>query len=86
MVCLYVQLSANSDPGQSATEGETQQLGKKFLTLYSIEWEHIEWSSTYRIRQGVADRYSLDHRVFLGGDAGHIHSIRIEKRKPQLRC
>jgi hypothetical protein len=30
----------------------------------------------YPIGQGIADKYTLDHRIFMGGDACHTHSVR----------
>src|SRR5690606_37418033 len=33
----------------------------------------VNWFSTYRVHHRVADRFRLG-RVFLAGDAGHIHS------------
>jgi hypothetical protein len=34
----------------------------------------VEWYSVYPIGQGIAERYTLDERVFMGGDACHTHS------------
>ncbi|KAF7562587.1 hypothetical protein G7046_g1541 [Stylonectria norvegica] len=78
MVRLYIQIASSTDPDWSpkrtATEEEVQESAKKILHPYSIEWERVEWYSVYPIGQGIADRYTLDHRVFLGGDACHTHS------------
>lgn len=85
MVRLYICLSttANSDwsSTQTATENEIQQLAKKILKPYFIEWEQVEWSSTYRIRQSIAGCYSPDQRIFLGGDACHTHSVRTRRKR-----
>ncbi|KAL6889931.1 FAD binding domain-containing protein [Trichoderma longibrachiatum] len=78
MVRLYIQIASSTDPDWSprrtATESEVQASAKKILQPYSIEWEHVEWYSVYPIGQGISDRYTLDERVFLGGDACHTHS------------
>ncbi|KAJ6443216.1 elongation factor 3 [Purpureocillium lavendulum] len=77
MVRFYAQLPAarhGSTKSKQAYTEETQQLLKKALAPFFIEWEHVEWSSTYRVRQGIADRYGVDRRIFLGGDACHTHS------------
>lgn len=79
MVRLYIQLASSSDPDweskKSATESEVQEMAKRILKPYFIKWERVEWYSVYPIGQGIADRYSLDQRVFLGGDACHTHSV-----------
>ena len=78
IVRLYIQLASSTDPDwnprKSATAEEIQAVAKEILNPYQIEWETLEWFSAYPIGQGIADRYSLDCRVFLGGDACHTHS------------
>ncbi|KAK5988710.1 Phenol hydroxylase [Cladobotryum mycophilum] len=78
MVRLYIQIASSTDsdwsPRKSATEAQVQASAKKILQPYSIEWEHVEWFSVYPIGQGISDKYTLDQRVFLGGDACHTHS------------
>lgn len=79
MVRLYIQLASSTDadfnPRKTATEQEVQTSAKKILEPYFIEWERVEWYSVYPIGQGIAEKYTLDHRVFLGGDACHTHSV-----------
>lgn len=79
MVRLYVQMTSSSgrelSDRRTATEQEIQELAKKILHPYFIEWERVEWYSVYPISQGIADSYSLDQRVFIGGDACHTHSV-----------
>lgn len=81
MVRLYIQIASSTDsdwnPRKTATASEVQQKAKRILQPYSIEWETLEWYSVYPIGQGIADRYTLDQRVFLGGDACHTHSVRL---------
>ncbi|WQF81470.1 Putative FAD-binding domain, phenol hydroxylase dimerization domain, Thioredoxin-like superfamily [Colletotrichum destructivum] len=78
MVRLYIQIASSTDPDfdprKTATEQEVQESAKRILHPYSIEWERTEWYSVYPIGQGISDRYTLDQRVFLGGDACHTHS------------
>lgn len=80
MVRLYVQIASSTDGNQnvkkkSATVEEVIEKAKKIFQPYDIEWDHVEWYSVYPIGQGIADRYSYDHRVFIGGDACHTHSV-----------
>lgn len=81
MVRLYIQIASSTDadwdPRKTATEAEVQYSAKKIFQPYSIEWERVEWYSVYPIGQGISDRYTLDHRVFLGGDACHTHSVSL---------
>ncbi|KAL2263531.1 hypothetical protein VTK26DRAFT_6350 [Humicola hyalothermophila] len=78
MVRLYIQIASSTDPDfhprKTATVEEVQASAKRILQPYSIEWETVEWYSVYPIGQGISDKYTLDHRVFLGGDACHTHS------------
>ncbi|KAJ8116743.1 hypothetical protein ONZ43_g4369 [Nemania bipapillata] len=78
MVRLYIQIASSTDPDWSprktATAAEVQASAKRIFQPYSIEWERVEWYSVYPIGQGISDKYTLDHRVFLGGDACHTHS------------
>ncbi|OAA59679.1 phenol hydroxylase-like protein [Niveomyces insectorum RCEF 264] len=78
MVRLYIQIASSTDPDwdprKTATKEQVQASAKKILQPYYIEWERVEWYSVYPIGQGIADHYTLDHRVFIGGDACHTHS------------
>lgn len=78
MVRLYIQIASSTDkdwnPRRTASEEEVQEAAKKIMKPYYIEWDRIEWFSVYPIGQGIADRYTLDERVFMGGDCCHTHS------------
>ncbi|KAI0884837.1 FAD binding domain-containing protein [Annulohypoxylon maeteangense] len=78
MVRLYIQIASSTDadwsPRKTATAEEVQASAKRIFDPYLIEWERVEWYSVYPIGQGISDKYTIDHRVFLGGDACHTHS------------
>lgn len=78
MVRLYIQIASSTDadwhPRKTATTEEVQEAAKRILKPYYIEWDRVEWFSVYPIGQGIADRYTLDERVFMGGDCCHTHS------------
>ena len=78
MVRLYIQIASSTDkdwnPRKSATTEEVQEAAKRIMKPYYIEWDRVEWFSVYPIGQGIADRYTLDERVFMGGDCCHTHS------------
>ena len=78
MVRLYIQIASSTDadfdPRKTATVAEVQAKAKNILRPYTIDWDRVEWYSVYPIGQGIADKYTLDHRVFMGGDVCHTHS------------
>ena len=78
MVRLYIQIASSTDkdfdPRKTATVEEVQEAAQKILQPYEIVWDRVEWYSVYPIGQGIADKYTLDHRVFMGGDVCHTHS------------
>jgi hypothetical protein len=78
MVRLYIQVASSTDedfdPRKSASAEDVQERAKKIFAPYTISWDRVEWYSVYPIGQGIAERYTLDERVFMGGDACHTHS------------
>ena len=91
MVRLYIQIASSNDedwnPRKTASVEEVQQAAIKIMKPYDLEWDRVEWYSVYPIGQGIAEKYTLDHRVFMGGDCCHTHSVsssRLELR--QTRC
>lgn len=78
MVRLYIQIASSTDPDfnprKTATEEEVMRHAKEILKPYYIEWDRVEWYSVYPIGQGISEKYTLDERVFMGGDACHTHS------------
>ncbi|KAB8227942.1 phenol 2-monooxygenase [Aspergillus alliaceus] len=82
-VRIYVQLFPKNgqEPLAFATVPKIQQAANEILAPYTVDWVMVEWHSAYRIGQGLAARYSLDERVFIGGDACHTHSPRFLQPK-----
>ncbi|KAK5100876.1 hypothetical protein LTR24_000724 [Lithohypha guttulata] len=78
MVRLYIQIASSTDPDfdprQTATVQEVQHAAQKIFQPYTCDWDRVEWYSVYPIGQGLADKYTLDNRVFMGGDVCHTHS------------
>jgi len=79
LVRLYIQIATSTDkdfnPRKQATPEEVQASAKKILQPYYIEWDRVEWYSVYPIGQGIAEKYTVDHRIFMGGDCCHTHSV-----------
>lgn len=42
---------------------------------HSLRFTQVEWFSQFSVKESVADRYDHQRRVFLAGDACHIHSV-----------
>lgn len=79
VVRVYVQIVLSSpeqeDYGKVASESKVKEVANEILSPYYIEWDRVDWYSVYPIGQGIAERYSLDERIFIGGDACHTHSV-----------
>lgn len=45
------------------------------LTPYTLAFKEVIWFSRFSVKESVAERFSIDNRVFLAGDACHIHSV-----------
>ena len=78
MIRLYVQVASSTDEdfdtSKTATEQQVMDHARAIMKPYHITWDRVEWYSVYPIAQGIAEHYTLDERVFMGGDACHTHS------------
>lgn len=45
------------------------------LQPHTLRFKEIAWFSRFSVKESVAARYAIDDRVFLAGDACHIHSV-----------
>ncbi|PLW13284.1 hypothetical protein PCANC_17854 [Puccinia coronata f. sp. avenae] len=76
LVRFYVQLP-NEDSEhakQTATLKACQEQASKIFQPYTVNFGDTEWFSIYKIGQRLANAYTLDGRILLGGDAVHTHS------------
>ncbi|KAH8929493.1 phenol 2-monooxygenase [Atractiella rhizophila] len=74
---FYVQLQSEDGKHYDrnlATKEVIMERAKKIFSPYKIEFGYIDWFSVYQIGQRIASRYTLDERIFVGGDATHTHS------------
>ncbi|GJN93539.1 hypothetical protein Rhopal_006596-T1 [Rhodotorula paludigena] len=81
LVRLYVQLQSDAGPdgkqqhyGRDASEDICKERARKIFAPFKLEFGHTAWFSVYQIGQRIASNYTLDQRIFLGGDATHTHS------------
>jgi len=42
---------------------------------YSVSFKEISWYSRFSVKESVAEKFFVQDRVFLAGDACHIHSV-----------
>ncbi|KDE08848.1 hypothetical protein MVLG_00949 [Microbotryum lychnidis-dioicae p1A1 Lamole] len=79
LVRLYVQLK-EGEAASSHVERSKATLdicfarARKIFGPFVLKFGRVAWFSVYQIRQRIASNYTLDQRVFLGGDATHTHS------------
>ncbi|KAF7376641.1 Phenol 2-monooxygenase [Mycena sanguinolenta] len=80
LVRFYVQLQMTeggkvvSIERDKATQDIVIARAKKIFQPFDLEFGYVDWFSVYQIGQRIASQYTLDHRIFLGGDATHTHS------------
>ncbi|HET9794539.1 MAG TPA: FAD-dependent monooxygenase [Thermoanaerobaculia bacterium] len=60
-------------PGGAAAEPTFEDVGQRAITNLRLRVARVNWFSTYRVHHRVASHFR-DRRVFLLGDAAHIHS------------
>lgn len=47
----------------------------KAMTPHTLRFEEVVWFSQFSVKESVAEKFSIENRVFLAGDACHIHSV-----------
>jgi 2-polyprenyl-6-methoxyphenol hydroxylase-like FAD-dependent oxidoreductase len=45
------------------------------IAPYSVKIKTLEWFSQFSVKESVAEKFFIEDRVFLAGDACHIHSV-----------
>lgn len=45
------------------------------ITPHKIKFTKITWFSQFSVKESVAEKFSIDNKIFLAGDACHIHSV-----------
>lgn len=46
----------------------------KVFHPFTFSWEEINWFTIYTVSQRIASAFDVKERIFLVGDAAHIHS------------
>ncbi len=42
---------------------------------HQLSFREISWFSKFAVKEGVAEKFFVNERVFLAGDASHVHSV-----------
>lgn len=45
------------------------------LHPHTVRFKQISWFSQFSVKESVAEQFSVENRIFLAGDACHIHSV-----------
>lgn len=78
LVRFYVPISPDDSEQDANSEEEVDSMklilerARAILSPYTLESNHCDWWSTYRIGQRLADNFSLRNRLFLAGDAARM--------------
>lgn len=59
--------------GESMTQEQVMYEAQQAMLPYTCEFKSVDWYTCYSIRQALAETF-LKGRVFLAGDAAHVHS------------
>ncbi|MCP3798438.1 FAD-binding protein [Allokutzneria sp. A3M-2-11 16] len=57
------------------TQDEVLAKINRAMHPHQLTVRKVEWFSQFSVKESVAERFSLDDKVFLAGDAAHIHSV-----------
>ncbi|RHZ63954.1 hypothetical protein CDV55_105486 [Aspergillus turcosus] len=79
LVRLYIQLQSTVTGGGKADRSKITpdmilKSAQSILHPYKLDYSYCDWWTAYQIGQRVGDKFSLQERVFLAGDAVHTHS------------
>lgn len=79
LVRLYIQLQSIVTGGGKADRSKITpdmilKSAQRILHPYKLDYSYCDWWTAYQIGQRVGDKFSLEERVFLAGDAVHTHS------------
>jgi 2-polyprenyl-6-methoxyphenol hydroxylase-like FAD-dependent oxidoreductase len=67
---FYVRMDA-----QEFTFEEALAKINRAMQPHSLRFKDVVWYSRFSVKESVADQFSVKERVFLAGDACHIHSV-----------
>ena len=48
---------------------------KRAMKPYTLSFKEVTWFSQFSVKESVAEKYVVNDKIFLVGDASHIHSV-----------
>ncbi|KAJ7646911.1 FAD binding domain-containing protein [Roridomyces roridus] len=70
--CIRIYCELNSEE-KSSLEDVTAKI-QRVLHPFKFTWEAVNWFTVYTVAQRIASAFDVNQRIFLAGDAAHIHS------------
>ena len=67
---FYVRVDA-----KDFTFDEVMEKINRAIKPHSLSFKKIEWYSRFSVKESVAEKFFAQDRIFLAGDASHIHSV-----------
>ncbi|THU99236.1 hypothetical protein K435DRAFT_795123 [Dendrothele bispora CBS 962.96] len=71
---IYGEAPKMEDPNEDPKVEDVIKMIREAFHPYTITWDEINWFAVYRTGQRIVSKYDVDQRIFLAGDAAHIHS------------
>ncbi|OKL61019.1 hypothetical protein UA08_03115 [Talaromyces atroroseus] len=74
---MYIQLNWNGNSQRGKRRESPESLVKiaaEAIQPYHLTFRHCDWWSIYKVKQRLVKRYRVQDRIFLAGDAAHMHS------------
>ncbi len=62
------------DSKEFTTEDAIAKINRA-MKPHALKFKKIEWFSHFSVKESVAERFSIQDRVFFAGDACHVHSV-----------
>ncbi|KAF8177798.1 FAD binding domain-containing protein [Mycena galopus ATCC 62051] len=62
------------DRGQAPSLEDVIATIHKVFHPYTFSWDEINWFTVYTVAQRIASAFDVKQRIFLAGDAAHLHS------------
>ena len=60
---------------QEFTIEEAIEKINRAIRPHTLSFKKVEWFSQFTVKESVAERFFVHDRVFLAGDASHVHSV-----------
>ncbi|KAJ6549133.1 FAD binding domain-containing protein [Mycena vulgaris] len=62
------------DRGRTPSLDDVVATIHKVFHPYKFMWDEINWFTIYNVGQRIASKFDVSERIFLAGDAAHLHS------------